>query len=162
MSAFVSDRFGCRGLIIIFGSILATAGFGLFLGSTSNTVQYGSLFLSTSGVYTSASAIPTWTANNTAPHVRRATAIALAFTLTNAGGILSTWLLGSLSPAPRYVEGTKVLVVMSALAAVFAGINLAYLVKENRKKAELRARVEHDRPRAGCIGNDDIWFVYKY
>ncbi|KAF9493553.1 hypothetical protein BDN71DRAFT_1450002 [Pleurotus eryngii] len=62
-------------------------------------------------------AITSWIANNTAPHVRRASAIACI--LTNIGGILATWLLGSLSLPSRYTSATIVLLVS------FSGLRIA-------------------------------------
>ncbi len=104
-TSYLCDRFHIRGLVCVVTSIIALVGFVIFLTSSSAKTQYGSLFLSIPGVYTSAPTLSTWNSTNSAPHVRRATAIAIGFMMTNAGGILSTWLLGSLSTAPRYVLG---------------------------------------------------------
>lgn len=113
------------------------------------------------GVFTGASAAPTWTANNTAPQIRRATAIAIAFTQTNAGGILATWLLGSLSPAPRYILASRVFIALSVLVGTFGAINLVYLVKENKKKAAERQKLLKEEDIPG-LGNRSPWFIYKY
>ncbi|KAJ8509029.1 hypothetical protein ONZ45_g8746 [Pleurotus djamor] len=144
--AYISDRYRCRGLTTIFCSVLCVIGFAMFLGSTSHSVQYGSLFLSVTGTYCSAPALSTWSANNAAPHVRRATAIAIGFIMTNSGGILATWLLGgSLSPPPKYTKATIILLVFSVGMIVFSAGNLLYLWNENKKKAIFRAsRVKSD------------------
>ncbi|KAJ8463200.1 hypothetical protein ONZ45_g17665 [Pleurotus djamor] len=158
--SFVSDRYHCRGLAIIFCSILCVIGFGMFLGSTKHSVQYGSLFLSITGTYCAAPALSTWSANNAAPHVRRATAIAIGFIMTNSGGILATWLLGSLSPPPRYTKATIVLLVFSVGMVVVAAMNLFYLWRENRKKAIYRgSRTKVDEPEG--LGDRSAWFVYN-
>ncbi len=86
--------------------------------------QYGSLFLSIPGVYTSTPTLLTWNAMNSAPHVRRATAIAIGFMMLNAGGILSTWLLGSLSTAPKYVLGTRVMIAFNGGIALGSALCL--------------------------------------
>ncbi|KAJ7290157.1 major facilitator superfamily domain-containing protein [Mycena rebaudengoi] len=160
ITAYISDRYQCRGLITIFASVLCTIGFGLFLGSKNTHVQYGSLFLAIPGTYLMAPAISTWNANNASPHVRRATAIALGFIMTNAGGILATWLLGALSPAPRYTKATKLLLVFSALMGVFAALNMGYLAHENRKKAVRRKEGKREEEPA-MLGDKSAWFVYS-
>ncbi|KAF7359095.1 MFS domain-containing protein [Mycena sanguinolenta] len=100
IAAWISDRYKCRGIVSSVCSVFCIIGFAMFLRSKNHHVQYGSLFLSIPGTYAMAPAISTWNANNAAPHVRRATAIAIGFIMTNSGGILATWLLGSLSPPP--------------------------------------------------------------
>ncbi|KAK7035976.1 MFS domain-containing protein [Favolaschia claudopus] len=159
-TAWLSDRYQCRGLVTIFASFLCIAGFAMFLASTNQHIQYGSLFLSVSGAYTMAPTLSTWNANNSAPHVRRATAIAIGFIMTNSGGILATWLLGSLSPPPRYTKATKMLLIFSVLVAVFTALNVWYLAAENKKKAERRKTVgRHEEARG--LGDKSAWFVYS-
>ncbi|KAJ7084863.1 major facilitator superfamily domain-containing protein [Mycena belliarum] len=160
IAAYISDRYQCRGAVTVFASVLCTIGFAMFLGSTSHRVQYGSLFLSIPGTYLMAPAISTWNANNAAPHVRRATAIAIGFIMTNSGGILATWLLGSLSPAPRYTKATKILLIFSVFMGVFAALNIVYLQRENKKKAETRARSTRTEEPAG-LGDKSAWFIYS-
>ncbi|KAK0221360.1 major facilitator superfamily domain-containing protein [Armillaria fumosa] len=136
-SAYFCDRHHIRGIVIVVSNICALVGFIIFLTSSSVKTQYGSLFLSISGVYTSTPTLSTWNAMNSAPHVRRATAIAIAFMMTNAGGILSTWLLGSLSTAPKYVLGTRVMIAFSGGIALECALCLGYFVWMNRKKRKM-------------------------
>ncbi len=136
-SAYLCDRHHIRGIVVIASNIAALVGFTIFLTSSSAKTQYGSLFLSIPGVYTSTPTLSTWNAMNSAPHVRRATAIAIAFMMTNAGGILSTWLLGSLSTAPEYILGTRVMIAFSGGIALGAALCLGYFVWMNQKKRKL-------------------------
>ena len=46
-------------------------------------MRYGSLFLSVSGTYALPPVLSAWIANNSEPHYRRATSIALMFASTN-------------------------------------------------------------------------------
>lgn len=80
--------------------------------------------------------------------------------MTNSGGILATWLLGSLSPAPRYFLATRVLLAFSVLMAVVSVFNILYLSRENRKKAEIRRTSSLDREEPG-LGDRSAWFVYN-
>lgn len=159
-TSFVSDRYRARGLTMIFFSVICVIGFAMFLGSDSKHVKYGSLFLSLPGTYCLAPALSTWNANNTAPHVRRATAIAIVFMLTNSGGILATWLLGSLSPAPKYTKAAITFVVFSVVILLCAVANMSYLSRQNRQKAEIRSKSEKKEEPKG-LGDRSAWFVYN-
>ncbi|KAK0221356.1 major facilitator superfamily domain-containing protein [Armillaria fumosa] len=137
VTAFLCDRFPVRGLVCIVTSIITLIGFIIFLTSSLAHTRYGSLFLSIPGVYATTPALASWNSSNSAPHVRRATAIALAFILSSVGGILSTWLMGSWSTAPQYVLGTRVMVAFSGGMAVSSALCLWYFVWMNRKKAKM-------------------------
>jgi MFS family permease len=122
-------------------------------------VLYGSLFLTVSGINALSPALAAWVANNVSPHVRRATAIAVLSMLTNSGGILSTWLLGSLSPAPRYTSATISFLVFSIVMVIFLGLTLLYFSSENKKKAVIReTTVQADEPEG--LGDRSAWFKY--
>ncbi|KAJ3576373.1 hypothetical protein NP233_g462 [Leucocoprinus birnbaumii] len=160
ISAWISDRYRCRGAVLMFSSTMCVIGFAMFLGSTRHSVQYGSLFLSIPGTYIVAPTISTWLANNATPHTRRATAIAIGFILTNSGGILATWLLGSLSAPPRYTKATITLLVFSILMVVFSGLNWWYLWDQNRKKRVVRATMTRSQEDP-TLGDRSAWFEYN-
>lgn len=102
----------------------------------------------------------TWNANNVAPVSRRATAVAIGFIMTNSGGILATWLLGSLSPPPEYTKATVTFVAFAVGMVVFNGLNLGYLWWQNRKKAERRTQIAREDEPEG-LGDGSAWFVYS-
>lgn len=178
ISSWLSDRYRCRGIVVIISSIFCVIGFAMFLGtfeaavrfnlpdlhiglgSKSHHVQYGSLFFSIPGTYTTAPTLSAWSSNNAAPQTRRATAIAIGFIMTNSGGILATWLLGSLSPAPEYTSATITLLVFSAVMALFGGVNLFYLWNQNKKKAEIRRTLTREHENSG-LGDRSAWFIYN-
>ncbi|KIY50207.1 MFS general substrate transporter [Fistulina hepatica ATCC 64428] len=159
-TSYISDRFQCRGAICIVGSILCIIGFAMFLGSYNMHVQYGSLFFSITGTYVLAPSEATWNAVNVAPHTRKASAIAFGFIMTNSGGILATWLLGSLSTAPRYTKATITLLIMSVLLVVVSIINMLFLWTQNKKKAITRSKItkESEPPN---LGDQSAWFNYS-
>ncbi|KAE9395528.1 MFS general substrate transporter [Gymnopus androsaceus JB14] len=136
ISAYVSDRYRCRGLIVIISSVFCVIGFGMFLGSKSHHVQYGSLFLSIPGTYTTAPTLSAWGSNNAAPQTR------------------------SLSAAPRYTSATITLLVFSIVMALFGGANLYYLWSQNKKKAEIRKTMTHEQEKPG-LGDRSAWYVYN-
>jgi len=159
--AYISDHFRCRGLVSIVSGLLGVIGFAMFLGSNSRHVQYGSLFFSITGAYSGAATLATWNANNATPHTRRATTIAIGFIMTNSGGILATWLLGDLSPAPKYRNATITLLIFSTLMVLFSAVNLVYLWDQNRRKRAIRATTmsrEHEKP---GLGDKSAWFEYN-
>ena len=65
--------------------------------------------------------------------------------MTNSGGILATWLLGTLSPAPRYTKAGTTFLVFQVGILVCAQLNLAWLLWRNRWKAEVRAAAAGER-----------------
>ncbi|KAH6908856.1 major facilitator superfamily domain-containing protein [Coprinopsis sp. MPI-PUGE-AT-0042] len=160
LGAFVSDKNGCRGMISIFSFILCIIGFSIFLVAHDHHSRYISLFFSICGVYLSAPSLSTWNANNAAPHTRRATAIAIGFIMTNSGGILATWLLGALSPPPKYELATKVLLGFSVAMLAVTVLNLVYLQNENRKKRAIRERAGLKGCERPGMGDRSAWFIY--
>ncbi|CAA7268901.1 unnamed protein product [Cyclocybe aegerita] len=159
IGAYISDRYRCRGFTSMFSTLLCVIGFGMFLGSAKHHIQYASLFFSIPGTYLAAATLSTWSANNATPHTRRATAIAIGFIMTNSGGILATWLLGSLSAAPRYILATRVLLAFSVLMVVISGLNTWYLWDQNKKKAETRRNSTIAQEKPG-LGDRSAWFEY--
>lgn len=77
----------------------------------------------------------------------------------NAGGILVTWLLGSISAAPRYHSATIVLLVFSVAMGLFAAGNLAYLARQNHLKADVRRKLPRVEEKKG-LGDQPAWFEY--
>lgn len=101
--SYFSDKYQNRTIPICLCAVIATIGYIVFfgkfakgviggyklklkIGTVSNSVamSYGSLFLSVSGAYALAPVTSAWIANNSEPHYRRATSIALAFMATNS------------------------------------------------------------------------------
>ncbi|CDO76936.1 hypothetical protein BN946_scf185006.g18 [Trametes cinnabarina] len=163
MTAFFADRFGQRGLNIIFFAATALVGFSIFYASHVDHIRYGSLFLLVPGTYCIGPPLGTWTANNSAPYIRRATALAILPMMTNLGSILSTWLLGAISPAPRYTSATITLLVFQIGIIVCAVMNMMWLAREGRRKARARALgLANGGAEPSIVGesDDSIWFEY--
>ena len=137
----------------------------LSLASKDAKIRYGSLFFSVPGIYLSATTACTWLANNVTPHVRRATALAFGFAMSNVGGILATWLLGSLSPPPHYRKGTLVLLsfgIFDFLAVIFC---IVYFTMSNRRKERLRESIPESEREVRMAeekqkGDGSAYFIY--
>jgi hypothetical protein len=80
--------------------------------------------------------------------------------MTNSGGILATWLLGSLSPAPSYRTATITFIVFSVGTLIATVLNMFYLMAQNRRKAELRAVNVRGNEKEG-LGDKSAWFEYS-
>jgi predicted MFS family arabinose efflux permease len=160
LSAIISDRYQCRGYTMIFFSLLKMIGFTMFYVSTSSHVRYASLFFSVTGSFCLVPAMITWLTNNSAPHARRATAVALTTIMAELGGIVATWLLGSLSPAPNYTSATVTFIAMSVCMVVLSTVNLAYLWRQNSLKAKMRQKMRKEEEPEG-LGDRSAWFLYS-
>ncbi|EKM58174.1 uncharacterized protein PHACADRAFT_252274 [Phanerochaete carnosa HHB-10118-sp] len=161
VTSFLSDFYGRRGLTITFFALISIVGFAMFLGSADDSVRYGSLFLLLPGTYCAAPPLGAWVANNAAPHARRATALAALTVATNTGGILSTWLLGALSPPPRYTAASATLLAFQVGILACALANVLYLSARNGRKRVERTHLGERREKVGVVGDDNAWFEYK-
>ncbi|KAG6813686.1 hypothetical protein H0H92_008534 [Tricholoma furcatifolium] len=166
LASMIADKYRCRGAVGALSSVFCVAGFVIFLGilfkvqaSNKTTVMYGSLFLTVGGINCSSPALAAWVANNVSPHVRRATAIAVLAGVTNAGGILSTWLLGTLSTGPRYKSGTITLLAFSVAMSFFISATWWFFFKENRKKEVMRTLCNR-ADEANGLGDRSAWYTY--
>ncbi|KAL8287347.1 hypothetical protein RQP46_003799 [Phenoliferia psychrophenolica] len=164
---FIVAFIGRRGASVIGTSALAVIGYIIFLTSTGRKAKYASLFLSITGVYGSAPALSTWVPNNSAPHFRKATAVAIGFTMTNSAGIMSTWLFPS-TDAPLYRRGTIVNLSMAIMTGAFAGLNLLYLRYANKQKELRREALKTGEGQGGEVGKSGAEgdrhpeFIYTY
>jgi len=134
-ASYMSDRYKIRSIPIACSAFLSTIGYIIYLTTNHKYTLYGSLFLTASGVYSVPPVSSAWAANNSEPHYRRATAIALAAVSTNCGGILSTWLFPS-SAAPKYTNTTILNLVFVVLLGVTAICNGLFLHWSNKQKQD--------------------------
>jgi len=150
ISAFLSDRYESRGITTALISLIAVAGFALYLSAEHRYTTYGALYLMVPGVYATAPVLSAWMANNSEMHYRRATSVALGFIATNSGGILSTWRYPT-NEGPRYRKTTIMNLTFSVLVVLGAFINMAYLSWRNKekKRPEVREKLLEKYERAG-------------
>lgn len=141
IGALFSDRYHCRGVVCLASFGIALPGYCLFYATNSDNAKYGALFLQIIGTYTLVPAVSTWMANNSSPHITKASAIAAGFVGSNAGGILSSWLYDD---APAYKKGTIVGLVFCCVGVLFTLANLSYLIWQNKKKADKRQSLEKE------------------
>lgn len=129
------------------------------LGSSNPHVQYASLFFSISGINCIGPSLSTWLSNNSAPQTRRATGIAIGFTMSNVGTLLAVWLFSAWSTPPHYTEGAIVLLVSACMQAILSISNYLYLRAQNQKKARVREQGTKEDEVPG-LGDRSAWFIY--
>ncbi|KAF8153845.1 hypothetical protein B0H34DRAFT_783979 [Crassisporium funariophilum] len=68
---------------------LSAAGYAMYLALESKFASYAALYLMVPGIYAASPVAAAWMANNSEPHYRRATSIALGFVASNTTTILN-------------------------------------------------------------------------
>ncbi|PAV17565.1 MFS general substrate transporter [Pyrrhoderma noxium] len=151
LASYLSDKYQTRAIPICFCAITSTIGYIIFLVSSSTAMSYGSLFPSVCGVYSLLPISAAWVANNSEPHYRRATSLALTIMATNSGGILSTWLFPS-SEGPRYTRTTIIYITFSLSIFSLSVMNALYLKWRNRQKLSQKNSIS-----SGVDETSDSW-----
>ncbi|KAI0320432.1 MFS general substrate transporter, partial [Amylostereum chailletii] len=131
VASYFSDRYGQRGIMAVACSLLAAAGYAIFIGTANTHANYAGLFLQIVGVYSVTPCLSTWNANNVQPHYRRATAVAFAFVCTNLGGIVSTWIF--IGP-PRFHVASSINLAFALAMAVLCAGTMGFLRRGNARK----------------------------
>ena len=79
--------------------------------------------------------------------------------MTNLGSILSTWLLGALSPPPRYTSATITLLVFQIGILLCSVANMGWLAAENKRKERAKSSTP-ERESEGAMPNESVWYRY--
>ncbi|OJD24545.1 hypothetical protein ACJ73_04096 [Blastomyces percursus] len=167
IAAYFADRYKQRGAAAVSTSIIALVGAGMALKVRSIASRYASLFLLVTGVYSTAPSLISWLTNNTAGHVRRATAIAMVFVSTNSGGIVSTWIYPQ-KDAPYYLFAAKFNLALLVITIVLCGVQVGWLRRLNRRKLEKPDEVLGDvlgaelQTQLDKLGDKHPEFMYTY
>jgi predicted MFS family arabinose efflux permease len=133
LTAYFSDRRQQRGAGAFVTSGIALIGAALAINGRSVGIRYAALMLLVAGVYACAPCLISWVPNNTAGHLRRATAVAMAFIATNMGGIMSTWIYPKES-APYFNLGIRFNLALLVIAMVLVVVQVLLLRFLNRRK----------------------------
>ncbi|EAW08972.1 putative MFS transporter [Aspergillus clavatus NRRL 1] len=133
LTAYISDRRQQRGVGAFVTSGIALIGAAMAVNGRGLAVRYSALVLLVTGVYACAPCLISWVPNNTAGHVRRATAVAMAFISTNVGGIMSTWIYPKES-APYYKLGIRFNLSLLVVAMTLVVAQVLWLRRQNQKK----------------------------
>lgn len=151
--AYIADRYQQRGLCALFTNAIALIGAALSINGRSFGVRYTSLILLVTGIYSCAPCLISWVPNNTAGHVRRASAVAIGFISTSSGGLLSTWIYPKKS-APYYNFGARFNLALVAISMVLLVVQVLLLRSLNKAK--------QDNPAAILEGLEDLSFEEQF
>ncbi|RAH47915.1 MFS general substrate transporter [Aspergillus brunneoviolaceus CBS 621.78] len=134
--AYLSDRFQHRFLFTLLPMLVAMAGFGILINIHSTSqhhIQYGALFLVTSGCYSAMPVLVCWFAMNLGGHRRRSVGTAWQIGFGNIGGIISTYSFLS-KDAPFYRNGYIIGVSFLAFSAAMSCLYFLAIWHDNRKR----------------------------
>lgn len=167
ITAYIADRYRLRGACAFATTLLSLVGAAMTLKGRSIGVRYTALILLITGVYSSAPCLISWVPNNSAGHVRRATAVALAFISTSAGGIVSTWIYPQ-SSAPFYRIGARVNLSVIVFSLVALVLQVMMLRRLNARKQSHRANILEGREHLSYedqfaeLGDKHPEYLYTY
>ncbi|KAI1186641.1 major facilitator superfamily domain-containing protein [Nemania serpens] len=133
-TAWLSDHFRVRGIIMLCSLPIAITGYAVIANTHIASVKYGMTFLMATGLYSSVPPVLGWLSNNSAGHYKRATTGALQLAIANAGGFVAVFIYPK-AQGPQYHRGhTVVLGLLTAGWFLVLG-NVLYCWKVNRDKA---------------------------
>ena len=133
ISSYLADYYRHRGIAALATTLLALIGIIMFYVGRTTAVRYTSLFFLITGVYATAPSLISWVPNNSAAHVRRATAIAMAFIWTNTGGIVSTWIFPR-KDAPYYTFAAEFILALILISMALMVALILLLWRYNKQK----------------------------
>ncbi|GAA6020852.1 hypothetical protein JCM10207_001681 [Rhodosporidiobolus poonsookiae] len=143
-NALLSDKFKQRGLVNIFWMTIVVIGFAIQLGINpveQPGVAYFAIFLCVCGVAPCIANTITWCGNNSAPVLRRGTAMGMLFMTGNSGGIVSSVVYRT-QDKPTYAIGHGVGLGFAAMAVVLSAFMTIYYRRENARRDALYGKID--------------------
>ncbi|KAI0967220.1 major facilitator superfamily domain-containing protein [Xylaria arbuscula] len=151
-TAYISDHFRVRGIVMLFSLPIAIVGYAVIANTHNTHVKYGMTFLMATGLYSSVPPVLGWLSNNSAGHYKRATTSALQLAIANAGGFVAVFIYPSIQ-GPQYHKGHTIILSLLTAGWFLVLANVLYCWKVNRDKANGK----YDKYR-GCRDDRDPTF----
>uniref|UniRef100_A0A093V3W3 Putative transporter C11D3.18C n=1 Tax=Talaromyces marneffei PM1 TaxID=1077442 RepID=A0A093V3W3_TALMA len=154
--AYFSDKLRHRFLFIIASICITTIGLVILLSIRDKRhVEYGALFLVTSGTFSAMPMVLCWFAMNLGGHKRRSVGTAYQIGFGNIGGIIATYSFLS-QEAPNFRTGFLICVSFTCLSAIACAVYLLEIRHAN-----------HQRDRNNAVLNEaenlgDLAITYRY
>ncbi|KAI3330371.1 major facilitator superfamily domain-containing protein [Ustulina deusta] len=133
-TAYLSDHFRVRGIIMLFSLPIAIIGYAVIANTHITSVKYGMTFLMATGLYSSVPPVLGWLSNNSAGHYKRATTSALQLAIANAGGFVAVFIYPR-AQGPQYHQGHTIVLSLLTAGWFLVLCNVLYCWKVNRDKA---------------------------
>ncbi|KAJ1338411.1 MFS transporter ACS family allantoate permease [Microdochium nivale] len=142
-AGILSDRWGQRGVFIIFFNCIGIAGFLMQLATTNNSVKYAGTFFAACGIYPNVPMGVAWNGNNIGGSTKRGVGIAMHVGFGNMGGAIAAYLYQA-KHKPQYYPGHGTLVGTLTMSTILATGMTLYLRRENaRRDREYKAPSEY-------------------
>ncbi|CAJ2512559.1 Uu.00g055740.m01.CDS01 [Anthostomella pinea] len=132
-TAYLSDRFRVRGIIMLCSLPIAIVGYGVIANTPSPHVKYGMTFLMATGLYSSVPPVLGWLSNNSAGHYKRATTSAMQLMIANCGGFVAVFVYPK-AQGPGYHKGHTIIMSLLVAGWFLVLCNVAYCWKINKDK----------------------------
>jgi len=158
--AIFSDFFRHRFLFTLIPIAVAIAGFAILITTHYNHhLEYGALFLITSGTYAAMPIIVCWFTMNLGGHHRRSVGSAWQIAFGNIGGIIATYSFLSKDAKSFYHRGYSICLGFICLSAFSCVLYLIACVWQNRNKEKTHdvGLTEYEKTEMGDLSPD-----YKY
>ncbi|KAI1431476.1 major facilitator superfamily domain-containing protein [Xylaria sp. CBS 124048] len=133
-TAYLSDRFKVRGIIMLCSLPIAIIGYAVIANTHINSVKYGMTFLMATGLYSSVPPVLGWLSNNSAGHYKRATTSAMQLAIANAGGFVAVFVYPK-AQGPQYHKGHTIILGLLTAGWFLVLANVLYCRKVNQDKA---------------------------
>ncbi|EEA24476.1 High-affinity nicotinic acid transporter [Talaromyces marneffei ATCC 18224] len=162
--AYFSDRLRHRYLFTIIPVCITLVGLIMLLNIHNHKhVQYGALFLVTSGTYSAMPVIVCWYAMNLGGHTRRSVGTAWQVGFGNIGGIIATYSFLS-KDAPEYRNGFIICISFACLSMAACTVYLVGVWHANRQRARILAESSGHLAEDGDKTEDlgDLAPTYRY
>jgi MFS family permease len=157
--AYFSDKLRHRFLFAMFPIAIAIAGFAILITTHHNRhLEYGALFMVTSGTYSAMPIIVCWFTMNLGGHHRRAVGAAWQIGFGNIGGIIATYSFPASTAKSFYHLGYSVCIGFVCLSALSCCLYLAAVVSQNRNRNKTTVvMTDYEKTEKGDLSPD-----YRY
>lgn len=115
----LSDRWGSRGVFMIFFNVVAIIGFLMQIATTNSSVKYAGTFFAACGIYPNVPMGVAWNGNNIGGSTKRGVGIAMHVGFGNLGGAIAAFLYQA-KHKPQYYPGHGTLIATESESALFA------------------------------------------
>ncbi|RYP67946.1 hypothetical protein DL771_006979 [Monosporascus sp. 5C6A] len=135
-AGFLADRWGQRGIFMIFFNFIAIVGFIMQISTSNNAVKYAGTFFAASGIYPNVPQGVAWNGNNIGGSTKRGVGIAMHVGFGNLGGAISGFLYQA-KHRPQYIPGHGTLIATLSMSLILCTIMTIYLRRENARRDSL-------------------------
>ncbi|KIW30524.1 uncharacterized protein PV07_06263 [Cladophialophora immunda] len=160
LTAALSDRFRHRFLFAMFNICIAIAGFAILMTVHHNTdLEYGALFMITSGTYSAMPVIVCWFSMNLGGHHRRAVGTAWQIGFGNIGGIIASYSFEATDAKTFFHKGYSICMGFICLSAAACIIYFIACLTQNRNREKTHdvGLTEYEKTELGDMSPD-----YRY